>query len=87
MTIKFCIEHIIRNIIHKFSIEKENDEELSNTIKNLQSASTYEKFFQFTKKIERFDFVSGFEILAYLLKIDPRHWSAFVNRDDISDSQ
>ena len=34
---------------------------------------------------KKFDFANGCEILAYMLKIDPRHWSVFANRDDISD--
>ena len=86
ITIKFCVKHIIRNIIHKFNVDKARLQNLKTAVNMLQGASTFESFQHKSSTIIKFDDDNGPIILLYLLKIHPYHWTAFANRDDIRDS-
>ena len=52
----------------------------------LQSASTYEKFMIEIANIMDLDDVMHYEIIIYIMKTHPRHWTVFGNRHDISDA-
>ena len=53
--IKFCLEHIIRNIVGKFSIPKEKVLALRKTVNGMQAASNYEKFAAKMESIAQLD--------------------------------
>ena len=46
VTLKFCIEHIIRNVVTKFNIMKKHYKELREVIGSMQSSATYEQFLE-----------------------------------------
>ena len=87
ISIKFCVEHIIRNVVQKFNIDKERLQELRTCVNKLQEASTFEGFQQQSSYVTQFDPEIGPLILLYLLKIHPYHWTTFANRHDIKDSK
>ena len=86
ISIKFGVEHIIRNIVQKFNIERERLQDLRTAINKLQGASTFEAFQHKSSYVTQFDSENGPLILLYLLKIGPYHWTTFGNRYDITDS-
>ena len=44
VTVKFCLEHIIRNVIARYNLPKEEVLTLRKGLNGIQSASTYERF-------------------------------------------
>ena len=44
ITIKFCLEHILRNVIGRYEIPKEKVSTLHKALNDMQSASTYDRF-------------------------------------------
>ena len=44
ISLKFCLEHLIRNVQHKFNIDKDQVGDLRKCINGMQSAHTYEIF-------------------------------------------
>ena len=89
LSIKFCLEHIFRNIVHKFNLEKEQG--LQRVIRArlhvLQSAETFEDFrYECEKTCELQDTKDpalGAKTIDYLLRIHPIHWTVFGNRPSL----
>ena len=60
VTVKFCLEHIIRNVLHKLNINKTKEAYLiRNAIVNLSSANTYQRFYQSIKKLRSLILLMG----------------------------
>ena len=78
ITIKFCVKHIIRNIIHKFNVDKARLQNLKTAVNMLQGASTFESFQHKLSAIIQFHDENGSIIMLYLLKIHSYHWTAFL---------
>ena len=87
ISLKFCLKHLIRNDQHKFNIEKEKVGDLRKIINGMQSAHTYEIFVEKTKLLSKLNTNDCHDILVYLMKIHPRHWTIFGNRRDIPDTR
>ena len=85
ISVKFCLEHIIRNINNRFGLNKDNAAKMRIIMNRLQSASTYEKYMIEIADIMDLEEVMNYEIIIYIMKIHPRHWTVFGNRHDISD--
>ena len=86
LSLKFCLEHIFRNIVHQFKLEKEQGTQsvIRARLHFLQSAETFQIFrkeceitceFQDSK-----DPAIGAKVVDYLLRIHPVHWTVFGNR-------
>jgi hypothetical protein len=83
-----CLQHLIRNIIHRFPDFKraELKSALSSSINNASSASNMDEFFfHIDTMVEQFLGSSGVrtEVVCgmtfYILRIDPSHWTVFAN--------
>jgi hypothetical protein len=84
VSLKYCLEHLIRNVVHKFSLKKSKHQPLLRArMSSVQEADTLSKFIHGMEKLAK-DFeaisVAGHEISFYLLSINPRHWTVFGNR-------
>jgi hypothetical protein len=86
ISIKFCIEHIIRNTLARCDIDKCDGKKLRNVIAELQRASTFEKYLDTCQKLVNSWDVVGKDIAVYIMRIHPRHWTVFGNLDTIADS-
>ena len=84
--IKCCVEHIIRNIIHRFNVNKERLHNLRMAVNMLQGDPTFESFQHKSSGIIKLDDDNGPIILLYLLKTHLYHWTIFANRNDITAS-
>ena len=86
ISVKYCMEHIIRNTIGKFHIKKSAIPLLRKVISAMQGSDTFEKFLTNTHDLaDKFeDF--GKEIAVYIMRIHPRHWTVFGNLETIPDT-
>ena len=87
ITIKFCLEHIIWNVIARYDIPKEKVGTLRKALNGMQSASIYDRFCKKMKMLHTMDLSKSNEIILYMLRIHPRHWTTFGNRSDIPNSR
>jgi hypothetical protein len=86
LSIKFCLEHIFHNVVHKFKIGKDKLGRLRNTMSAMQASFELALYAQATDKLVRdFGNETGCKITVYLMSIHPRHWVVFANRCEISD--
>ena len=85
--IKFFLEHIIRHVIGRYETPKEKVSTLRKALNGMQSASTYDRFCKKMEMLHTMDLSESNEIILYMLRIHPRHWTTFGNRSDIPDSR
>jgi hypothetical protein len=82
VSLKYCLEHLIRNIITKFKIKKGEDKHIRHLMASLQGSSSID---QFLKSMDTLLDPNSFhsqsvEIAWYILGIDPSHWTVWANR-------
>ena len=87
ISLKYCLEHIIRNVNNTFKISDPMRPALRLHIQNLHQSTTIHEFHKATTDLFGFHSPSnsllGFEIANYLLRIHPIHWTVFGNRESI----
>ena len=88
-TVKFGLEHMIRNVVATFNIPKDKVLLLRKVINGIQNATNYDKFILNIRTMKKLEWPEEKEIMLYIyiLKIHPRHWTTFANRSDIPDSR
>ena len=88
ISLKYCLEHIIRNVKAKFKIPNEYVQLLRNVLANMQTATTVYYFISSTSKFEAFcGEEKAKKIILYLLcGIHLRHWTVFGNLSIVPDS-
>jgi len=87
ISLKYCTEHIIRNVQYRFSIKNAEAKALRAYVGQLQSAFTVGRYIStINNLLNRFP-EKGNKIALYLMRIHPRHWTVFGNRNKISDNQ
>jgi hypothetical protein len=74
LLIKFCLEHIIRNVVHNFKIGKDKLGRLCTTMSAIQASFEFRVYARAT----------GWKITVYLMSIHPHHWVVFANRKDLA---
>ena len=83
-----CLQHLIRNIIHRFPDFKKGElkSALSSSVDNASSARNMDEFFfHIDTMVERFLDSSAAciqtvcDMTFYILRIDPCHWTVFAN--------
>jgi hypothetical protein len=79
-SIKFCLEHLIWNVVSKFSITKAATGSVHAIMASTQSSPTIDSFVTVTTWwMASSDPRLGGRIAAYLLQIRPIHWTVFGN--------
>jgi hypothetical protein len=82
LSTKFCLEHLIRNVVSKFSMSKGDTGSLRAIMVSMQSSATIDVFVTETHRLmAMLDCTLGGRIAACLLRIHPIHWTVFGNRD------
>lgn len=77
LSLKFCLEHLIRNVVSRFTLCKLDSE----LVRSMQSSPTIDIFAVATNRMMALhDQKLGAAISAYLLQIHPIHWTVFGNR-------
>jgi hypothetical protein len=85
LSIKFCLEHIFRNVVHQFKIGKDKLGLLRTAMSAMQASFEFVTYARATDKlIQAFGNETGWKISVYLMSIHPRHWVVFANRRDLS---
>jgi len=82
LSLKFCLEHIIRNIKTAFKMSKYQVKYMATFLGYAVDAMTFEDFvrkLRYLIRALRPDTVLGYDISVYLLQIHPRHWTNFAN--------
>ncbi len=90
VSVKFCLQHIHRNILHRFKIKsgKRQDSILVFSLNEMQSAPTFATFLFWCRKLQETLPDLGTNILKYLLcTLHPRHWAVFGNVVDHDDGE
>ena len=89
VSLKYCLEHIIRNVKAKFKIPNEHAQLLRNVLGNMQSATNVYYFVSSAKKLESFcGEDKACDIIMYILgSIHPRHWTVFGNLPSLPDNK
>ena len=86
ISVKFCIEHIIRNTIAKCDVAKYDIKKLRDIIASMQGCSTFEKYLDICENLVKTWDGVGKDIAVYIMRIHPRHWTVFGNLDTIPDT-
>ena len=73
LSLKFCLEHIIRNISHQFSLDLDDQLPLRNAMAILQSSETIGTFLTKIDDVIKIYKDKGIQIARYVMKIHPRH--------------
>ena len=85
ISIKFCLEHIIRNVVGKFCIGIKQIRDLRTITAKMQSATSYSLFMESCDRLKEIFGNRGELMCVYLLRIHPRHWTVFGNLTSIND--
>jgi hypothetical protein len=85
LSIKYCLEHIIRNVTAKFGLKKSGQTQLRSLIQECQASATIGHFHFAIEKLydnpqSATEPLQGYKIALYLLSIHPIHWTVFGNR-------
>lgn len=81
ISVKFCVEHIIRNMVHKFKVKGDTlVVVLRRCVMSIQAAG------YLVQSSQRYDelasaFLCGPQMALYLLGIDPVHWTIVGNKE------
>lgn len=91
VSLKYCLEHIIRNVNHKFSIQEKDGRAciIRRCISDMQGATSIASFLLACEKLRTaIDEDTASEVITYLMKnIHPRHWTVFGNNHEYPDEQ
>jgi hypothetical protein len=84
LSIKYCLEHIIRNVTVKFGLKKLGQTQLHTLIQECQTSQTIAHFDFAIEKV--FDYpqsttkpLCSYKMALYLLSVHPIHWTVFGN--------
>jgi hypothetical protein len=97
LSLKFCIEHILRNIISRFRLTTAEEILLRGLLAQVQGSTTFIRFLENMNKIVAQFSISnvsvsdddcrrGEQIVLYLLTINPTHWTVWANRASSDES-
>jgi hypothetical protein len=75
LNLKYCTEHIIRNVVSKFQLQ--NNKDIKGLLYRLQGAKLFSSYCNTLDEITRH---CGWKLRVYLIGIDPMHWCVFANR-------
>lgn len=87
LSLKYCVEDILRKIESRFSFSKTCQYYLRSCVQKLSGASTFQEFVWTLSEMERRLGKQGPTLVLYLLRIHPRHYTVFANRESILDEQ
>jgi hypothetical protein len=85
ISVKFCTEHIIRNIVKIYTIPKREQQILRQIVMGCQQATKLDVYVKNIDKINNYFPINGDEIIIYIMSIHPRHWSVMGNLKDLTD--
>jgi hypothetical protein len=78
LNLKFCTEHIVRNVIHRFKVNAPEQQSLKNSMLAIQSAPTLDEYcYALDRLCNKFQFEG---LRKYVVDIDPLNWCIFANR-------
>jgi hypothetical protein len=82
LNLKFCLEHVIRNLVSMFDLDKDDEAIYLSAVKRIQQSSYLTNLTEnFDKLVNSFDNIVGCGMEIYLLSIDPVHWIVYANKD------
>ncbi|GAX20913.1 hypothetical protein FisN_1Lu437 [Fistulifera solaris] len=90
ISIKYCLEHINRNLAHIFDLKASNPETATvrNLVGDMQNARSVGSFISACENIINLRPEDGVDIVRYLVEgIHPRHWCVFGNLASYPDSE
>jgi hypothetical protein len=88
LSLKYCLEHIMRNLVKTFSLSKENETHYRSIVENIQGARYLSELtLNFDKLSKSFSDQKGLHMAVYLLGIHPRHWIVYANKDICDDDE
>lgn len=90
ISVKYCLEHIWRNVCHKFLFNPDAKEiqALRNVIADMQRARNVGAFIEACRDVTALMRERGAEIVQYLMEgIHPRHWTVFGNLMSYEDTE
>ena len=86
ITLKFCTEHIIRNIVKVHNISKSDIPTLRKIVMGCQQATNLEIYITNVDKLKNCFPMNGNDIVIYVMSIHPRHWCVMGNLEALSDN-
>ena len=87
MSLKYCLEHVVRNVKHYFGIRDFNMQSLRTSLAMMQDALSVYHFLSAAEDlISSLGDEVGKKKLLYLMKgVHLRHWTVFGNMSSIPD--
>jgi hypothetical protein len=86
LNLKFCVEHLIRNVTAMFDLDKDQETIIRASVEKIQQSSYLTTLSDhFNHLVSVFGEEKGCGIGIYLLGIDPVHWIVYANKDICDD--